>query len=477
MRPAAFVRGKLAETGADRRTLSPAAVVRGYLAIEALLLTAIGIGTVYACAPGVSLFQAPAYPAAIMMAVAFAGIAFGNLGLYRLAALSANLRQLPSLALGWTVACAAFGAAILAFNIGADIARLWLLTWFTAGGLGLISLRLAIAWIVRRAAISGRVFVRAAIYGTGPLTDDFLEALENDTAAMIRVAGVFDDRRTPRTLRRIAGYPRIGGLDDIIALNRSRPLDLLIVSLPVSAESRIENVARHLSGISADVKIPAEATSLRLSPHAYSDVGSASMIDIFDNPGADWNSLSKWLLDKSFATAALVALAPLLMLIALALKLESRGPVFARRTRYDFHNQPIGILEFRSTHSGRPGNAARSTRIGDWIHAAGLDALPRLINVLKGDLSLVGPSPHASRRKAGPDRNDVDGYCARHNIKPGVTGWAQINGWPDEDEAAGDAAEKRIALDRYYIEHRSVLFDLYILFRTPFALLSPQTSS
>jgi len=208
------------------------------------------------------------------------------------------------------------------------------------------------------------------------------------------------------------------------------------------------------------------------------------MIDLFDKPIADWDYVSKWLFDKVIGTLALIALAPLMLLVALAVKLDSRGPVFFRQKRYGFNNELIEVFKFRSMYVDRCDatasklvikNDPRVTRVGAFLRKSSLDELPQLINVVKGNLSLVGPRPHALQAKAAGHLYDevVDGYFARHKVKPGITGWAQINGWRGETDTE-EQITKRIEHDLYYIENWSVFLDLYILLKTPFALLNTE---
>jgi exopolysaccharide biosynthesis polyprenyl glycosylphosphotransferase len=205
------------------------------------------------------------------------------------------------------------------------------------------------------------------------------------------------------------------------------------------------------------------------------------LIDLIDKPIGDWDVILKWLFDKGVAAAALLALAPLMALLALAIKLDSRGPVLFRQKRYGFNNELIEVLKFRSMYVDQTdANAGklvtkgdpRVTRVGRVIRKTSLDELPQLINVLKGELSLVGPRPHALQAKAA-DRlyhEVVDGYFARHRVKPGITGWAQINGWRGETDTS-EKIQRRVEHDLYYIDNWSVFLDLYILLKTPFALL------
>jgi len=194
----------------------------------------------------------------------------------------------------------------------------------------------------------------------------------------------------------------------------------------------------------------------------------------------------KLLFDQIVSVAALIAFSPLMALIALAIKLDSKGPVLFRQKRQGFNNELIDVYKFRSMYVEASDadasklvtkNDPRVTRVGAFLRKTSLDELPQLFNVIKGELSLVGPRPHALKAKA-EDRlyaDVVDGYFARHRVKPGVTGWAQINGWRGETDTE-EKIQRRVEHDLYYIENWSVTFDLYILLMTPFALLKGQNA-
>jgi Undecaprenyl-phosphate glucose phosphotransferase len=483
-RPLAFVRGKLADTMGHARTLSPVVVSGSVRCAEFLVVTLLGfaIAHYYVEEPGV--LQNAAY----LFATALVGTAtvavFGLLDLYSLRTLSASLKSLPAVMLGWTTAFAALIAAIFFLKIGPDISRVWLAAWFASGAALVMTGRLVAGWAIRKAANSGRLYQRVAIYGAGPLTENLIKEFEADSNSIVRIAGIFDDRTHARAPCRIAGYPRAGGLNDLISMSRTKQLDLVVVSLPLAAEDRLSSVAGRLSVLPADVKMPARATDLRFSPRTYSHVGSVAMIDLFDKPIADWDYVSKWMFDKIIGSLALIALTPLMLLVALAIKLDSRGPVFFRQKRYGFNNELIEVFKFRSMYVDRcdatasklvTKNDPRVTRVGRFIRKTSLDELPQLINVVKGNLSLVGPRPHALQAKAAGHLYDevVDGYFARHKVKPGITGWAQINGWRGETDTE-EQITKRIEHDLYYIENWSVFLDLYILLKTPFALLDTE---
>jgi exopolysaccharide biosynthesis polyprenyl glycosylphosphotransferase len=204
---------------------------------------------------------------------------------------------------------------------------------------------------------------------------------------------------------------------------------------------------------------------------------------VLATPIAGWDHVMKWLFDHVVGFVILLLALPVMGLVALAIKLDSPGPVLFRQKRFGFNNERIDVLKFRSMHHHQADptasravtrNDPRVTRVGRFIRKTSLDELPQLFNVvIQGNLSLVGPRPHAVQSKLQSRLFDeaVDGYFARHRVKPGITGWAQINGWRGEIDTT-EKIQKRVEFDLYYIENWSVLFDLYILLKTPLALMT-----
>ena len=468
---------------ANKASLISPLVVRGlYRAFEGLVVCIAGfaIAQVYVDEP---LVHANTYYWAAHFAMGIATIASLELfGLYSMSSLTSALRSIPRVAVGWAVAFTALVAAVFFLKIGAEFSRVWLATWFGVGGAGLIMARLSISTYLRRLSRQGRLYRRAAIYGAGTVTSELIAQLEADLSGDIRICGIFDDRDDERSPRLISGFPRLGGLADLVAFGRGTRLDLVIVALPISAEDRLATVMKSLSVLPAEVKLPARATKLRFTPSTYSHVGTVAMIDLYDKPITDWGTVSKWLFDKVVGLSALLLLAPVMASIAVLIKLGSPGPVLFRQKRYGFNNDLIEIYKFRSMYVDRCDAAAvnlvtrddpRVTRVGRFIRTTSLDELPQLFNVLLGNLSLVGPRPHAMQAKAGTKLYDevVDGYFARHKVKPGITGWAQINGWRGETDTA-EKIQQRVLHDLYYIENWSVFLDAYILALTPYSLVT-----
>jgi Undecaprenyl-phosphate glucose phosphotransferase len=259
-------------------------------------------------------------------------------------------------------------------------------------------------------------------------------------------------------------------------------VNMLIVSLPISAEKRVLQLLKRLWVLPVDIRLSAHTNKLRFRPRSYSYEGSLPFLDVFDKPIADWDAITKRVFDIVISIVALVMLSPLMLAAAIAIGMESKGPVIFRQRRYGFNNEVIEVLKFRSMyHELADPDArqvvtkgdARVTKVGKFIRKTSIDELPQLVNVLKGDLSLVGPRPHAVNAHTENKLWDevVDGYFARHKVKPGVTGWAQVNGWRGEVDNAVKIRE-RVNCDLYYIENWSLMLDLYILAITPFKLMN-----
>ena len=337
--------------------------------------------------------------------------------------------------------------------------------------------------MVRGWAREGRLDRRTIVVGSDQSGEKLIEALNAQDDSDIDILGVFDDRNDSRALETCAGSAKLGKVDDIIEFARRTRVDLVLFALPISAETRILEMLKKLWVLPVDIRLSAHTNKLRFRPRAYSYLGKVPTLDVFEAPITDWDLVMKWLFDHVVGAIILLMASPLMALVALAVKLDSPGPVLFRQKRFGFNNERIDVFKFRSLyhHQADPlaskvvtKNDPRVTRVGRFIRKTSLDELPQLFNVVfKNNLSLVGPRPHAVLGKLQSRLFDeaVDGYFARHRVKPGITGWAQINGWRGEVDSE-EKIQKRVEFDLYYIENWSVLFDLYILLKTPLALMT-----
>ncbi len=414
-------------------------------------------------------------------------IAFQWLELYDIAALRTRVQQLSRISVAWT------GVFLIAFAISfflkldGTFSRLWAATWFSLGLFTLYAGRLVISSLVRKWTGEGRLIRRTAVVGGGQAGGALIDALKAQKDSDLQICGFFDDRSDDRSQPEIGGVPKLGNVDDLVEFARRTRLDLLLVSLPITAEERVLQMVRKLWVLPIDLRLAAHMSRLRFRPRAYSYIGNVPVLDVFDRPIADWDVVLKALFDRLLGILMLIGFAPVMALVALAIRLDSRGPVFFKQKRYGFNNELIEVYKFRSMYTDMTDASAsklvtrddpRVTRVGRFIRKTSLDELPQLINVaIKGNLSLVGPRPHALQAKAANRLYDevVDGYFARHRVKPGITGWAQVNGWRGETDTP-EKIQRRVEHDLYYIENWSVLFDLYILAKTPISLLKNENA-
>ena len=424
----------------------------------------------------------PFYVALVVLVATAAAAIFHSLRLYALGAFRRPLPALVRMAGAWSVILLVVMATLFFLKADEAVSRVWMAAWFALGLAFLAVVRIGLARGVAALARDGRLQRRAVVVGGGELGGGVLQSLKAIDPAEIRILGIFDDRSDARSPGFVEGFEKIGTVDDLIGFARSALIDLVIFALPISAEERILSMLRKLWVLPVDIRLAAHANKLRFEPRTYSYVGRLPVFDVLDKPIADWDVVIKLVFDKVVGSLALIALCPVLALAALAIKLDSPGPALFRQKRYGFNNELIEVYKFRSMYADRLDASAsrlvthddpRVTRVGRFLRKTSIDELPQLFNVVfKGDLSLVGPRPHAVHAKAADREYDevVDGYFARHRVKPGITGWAQINGWRGETDTP-DKIQRRVEHDLYYIENWSILFDLRILALTPVSVV------
>lgn len=362
-----------------------------------------------------------------------------------------------------------------ALKISEEYSRVWTFSWFMASTVLICAIRYATYGVVHRLARHGLLTRTAVIVGAGIQGERLAHALRRAREPWLRVVGFFDDRGE-RVADSVAGYPVLGGLNDLIAFGRSRRCDDVLVSLPWSAEERIRDIVQRLNVLPVCVRLAPDLVSFGYPAAQSGHYAGLSVLNVIRNPLRDWYRLLKAAEDRLLSAILLTVLAPAMMCIALLVRLESPGPVLFRQRRYGFNNRVIQVLKFRTMYADRqdadaerlatPGDA-RVTRVGAFLRHTSLDELPQLINVLRGEMSLVGPRPHALKASVSGELYDrlVHDYAVRHKMKPGITGWAQVNGWRGETDTP-EKIQKRVEFDLYYIQHWSLWFDLRILLRT-----------
>jgi Undecaprenyl-phosphate glucose phosphotransferase len=428
-----------------------------------------------------------AYYYAIASMAVLAVLVFQAARIYSIEAFRTPGAHLLRLAGGWVVVFLVAMAALFFLKRGMEFSRIWLLGWFVSGFAALVLNRIYLYLLVVSLTRRGRLDRRAVVVGSGLAAEQLLQELSSQSYSSIKIYGVFDDRSDERSPDVVAGYPKLGNVDDLVEFARHTRIDLIVFALPISAERRILEMLRKLWVLPIDIRLAAHSNKLQFRPRTYSYVGSVPLLPVFDKPMADWDVVMKMAFDRIVGAVCLILLSPLMLITAIAVKLDSPGPVLFKQKRHGFNNEKIDVYKFRSMHNDKldytavnqvKKNDPRVTRVGRIIRKTSIDELPQLFNVVfKGNLSLVGPRPHAVQARAADLLYDevVDGYFARHRVRPGMTGWVQVNGWRGETDTP-EKLQRRVEHDLYYIENWSMLFDLYILALTPFALTKTENA-
>jgi Undecaprenyl-phosphate glucose phosphotransferase len=383
-----------------------------------------------------------------------------------------GLRELQSFAtLRKLVACLA--AAMVIFALFAwstqtywGEARDTLLHWFVLGSSLLAALHHAVARHLRESPAVRQLCARhiAIVCGHERTCARFLDLLRAQQDADIRLVGVFHDTAERRSARARSGRT----LDELLAYARERRIDEIFLALPWHAERRISALVERLAHLPVDLKLCPDGVGYVQAIVIRERLAGVPVATIRRQPIRDWGRILKRAMDLGVSALLLVLLALPMAGLALAVRLESPGPALFRQRRLGFNQGEFEMLKFRTMRhdpraplvQARPGDE-RVTRIGRWLRRTSLDELPQLINVLRGEMSLVGPRPHAVALNAAFMRQ-VQQYATRYRVKPGITGLAQVYGW----RGATDTEEKmagRVSHDLYYIENWSLMLDVKIL--------------
>jgi Undecaprenyl-phosphate glucose phosphotransferase len=468
-----------------RDTMSPVMVSGTVRLLEFALLFLSGIA-VYCWFLGFFDILAWEYPAAMAGASLLAVILLDIFDQYQIAALMRPMRNVGRILLIWSGTFALMALTAFFLKMSATYSRVLFATWFVAGFVLIVGFRLILSTLLRRWARDGRMERRAVIVGGGKAAEALIRSVEKQPYNDIRICGIFDDRDDSRSPPIVAGYPKLGTVSELITFARIARIDMLIVSLPITAEQRVLQLLKKLWVLPVDIRLSAHSNALQFRPRSYSYIGSVPMLDIFDKPINDWDSVAKRAFDIVFSLVGIILFSPVMIATAIAIKLDSKGPVLFKQKRHGFNNEEIEVYKFRSMYTDQSDptakrtvtkNDPRVTRVGRIIRKTSIDELPQFFNALFGSLSLVGPRPHAVAAQSHNllYNEVVDGYFARHKVKPGVTGWAQINGWRGEMDT-NEKIRMRTEYDLYYIENWSMLFDLKILLLTPVRLLDTENA-
>jgi len=369
----------------------------------------------------------------------------------------------------------------LPFTVAGPHMWIWYGSWLSAAFTLALGNRIITNRILARMTAAGAFDTRVAVYGAGEIASK-LNSYLRDPALGIRFAGVFDDRTVSRSpdapnqkTQSTDNLSNAGNMDKLLDIGRTGAIDQIVIALPPSAGHRSNDIIRRFEQLPVSIHVCTHIASELVDANArqsLSKLGPIGLLDVKRKPLSDWQPLLKSAEDYLLGTLLLIGAAPLMALTALAIKLDSRGPVLFRQRRRGLNRQVFEVFKFRTmnvmqddeTITQAVRDDPRTTRVGRFLRRTSIDELPQLFNVLKGEMSLVGPRPHALAHDEHYSRL-LHTYANRHQVKPGLTGWAQVNGLRGETRTP-DMMEQRVAFDLEYIRNWSAWFDLRILART-----------
>jgi polysaccharide biosynthesis protein PslA len=462
------------ESRGNKGRLSPAVIVRIVQASDLLLLLFSGLLAKSMLAPLHFLRSDGALFLATCIGSVVATVFLSRAGAYQLRSLFPLGKSLPILPLPMLIGGGSLIVCLFLMRDGSLVFRESPFLWLFFGAVLLTASRGYLSRLLRRWTESGKLARRVAVIGAGEFSREFIERLRAEPHAYT-VVGLYDDRRS-----RIPGVQegvRVRGtVRDLLERSREEQIDLIVVALPLRAVDRISRILDQIGSAVADICLTTDFAGFRYKSSQISSVGSNPVVLIDERPFKDWRAAKKFVFDIVIGSFLLVVLAPFLALIALAIRFDSPGPVLFRQPRLGFNNRLFTCYKFRSMHHGMTDLTGdkqvtrgdpRVTRLGKWLRALSLDELPQIFNVMKGNMSLVGPRPHPPNTKAADQlfTDVVAKYAFRHRVKPGITGWAQVNGWRGETKTV-EQIESRVACDLAYIENWSLCFDLRIMMLT-----------
>jgi putative colanic acid biosynthesis UDP-glucose lipid carrier transferase len=416
-----------------------------------------------------------AFAEILVLTAAVAYLALRWLGAYNppgMAALAvAPLRH----GLGLLIAFSIVKSVASTLGVAASFPDLWFPLWLALAIACLLVSRTAASVLLTRYARRGLFDTSIAVYGAGRIALKLVEHIKRYPDGT-RLVGVYDDRQDTQRID-VTGLPMAGRLSDLIEAGRNGRIDEIIIALPQAADRRISEISRKLEQLPVRIRVCTYIASdlIDADPdrHKVSSLGPLGLLDVKSKPMADWSPIVKSVEDYVVALALVILFAPLMALIALAIHLDSEGPVFFRQSRHGLNHRVIEVLKYRTMRVLEDGAEIRQatkedpriTRVGKWLRRTSLDELPQLFNILKGEMSLVGPRPHALVHNEYYG-DMLERYANRHQVKPGLTGWAQVKGFRGELQAPEDM-QRRVEHDLHYIDHWSIWLDLKILLLTP----------
>jgi putative colanic acid biosysnthesis UDP-glucose lipid carrier transferase len=386
--------------------------------------------------------------------------------------------EIQALITAWSVVAAVLIVLFFSTKTGASFSRVWMGTWAIASLATLVSFRLLLRLALRQLRRKGANLRHIAIVGAGDLGREVARRLKQATWTGLNVVAFFDDDPELHDSE-WHGVKVLGKVDDVRTYLDTEGLDQVWITLPLRAEDRVKHLLQSLGDTTVEIRYMPDIFGFQLLNHSLTEVAGLPVINLTESPMVGANRVLKAIEDYVLATLIIIMIAPVLASIAIAVKLSSPGPVIYRQRRVTWNGEHFNIYKFRTmpvmaeSASGAVWARAdddRATPLGRWLRRYSLDELPQFFNVLKGEMSIVGPRPER------PEfierfRQEVPGYMQKHFVKAGITGWAQVN-----DLRGNTDLSQRIEYDLFYIDNWSLTFDLRIIAMTVVKMFSAKNA-
>ncbi len=401
-------------------------------------------------------------------------------GYYDFERLISASRSIRAVLARWALVILGLIAFAFALKVSDSFSRFWVFTWTVVSALSLIAARVAAGAYLRQAAREGGVFARrVAVVGAGQVAAKFLSQSKMPELA-VSVTGVYT--RGGVVDPDVFPHPIAGNIASLESAARRGEVDDIIIALPNSARDQMASLVQRLSDLPVSVAILSNMHWMDHQGGEIVRIAGAPALTLYRRPLEGWGSVLKTLEDRILGLILFLAALPIMVVCALALRSQGPGPIFFKQKRHGFNHEVFQIYKFRTMTVAEDGDKvvqaqkedARITPVGGFLRKWSLDELPQLINVLRGEMSLVGPRPHALAHNHEYAKL-IENYTGRHKVKPGITGWAQVNGLRGETSETKQM-EDRVKFDLDYVDNWSLWFDVKILILTIAAVLFPKNA-
>ncbi|MDH5299869.1 MAG: undecaprenyl-phosphate glucose phosphotransferase [Gammaproteobacteria bacterium] len=410
------------------------------------------------------------YQLSVILGLLLSLLVFPRFGIYASWRGRGWLQHVKAIVSGWCVVLAILVFLAFITKSGELYSRQWLLSWAVLGLVFLVGFRGSLGIALRLARLKGWNRKQVVVIGAGKLGQNISLRLRQAMATGLEVVAFLDDKSELHG-QRIDGVIVAGGVDLLPELLEQHHISEVWVALPLSADRRINDVLHMLRHSTIDIRLVPDIFNFNLINHSVTSIAGLPVVNLSESPMHGVNWMVKNIEDKILASTILLLISPLMLALAMGVKLSSPGPVFYRQERVSWNGKSFAMLKFRSMPVDAENKTGavwaksgdnRATAFGSFIRKTSLDELPQFINVLRGDMSIVGPRPE---RPVFVEqfKNEIPDYMKKHMVKAGITGWAQINGWRGNTDL-----NKRIEFDLQYIENWTLWFDLKIIFLTIF---------